>query len=207
MQRIGFQRLAVVLVGDAPQRARAPPVHAHGKQHHGESGDGRLNVDATKKQPQTRFVDNPGAGEQQKPGLDKRGKILDLAVTILVVGIGRLVGDADGEKCQQRKRSDRARSAPLRTECPGCRSSRPTAIFSPVMTTAANTEFPAAERFSARINSGGGTAGLPDMVALSPVHRDATSKARTHDKPALHPACQPSPVRGAVRASYGPSAS
>jgi hypothetical protein len=31
---------------------------------------------------------------------------------------------------------------------------KPTAIFSPVMTTAAKTEFPAAVRFSARIDSG-----------------------------------------------------
>src|SRR5579859_297615 len=43
----------------------------------------------------------------------------------------------------------------------------PTTIFRPVMTTAAKTEFPAAERFSARINSADGMAGLPDMLALS----------------------------------------
>jgi hypothetical protein len=35
------------------------------------------------------------------------------------------------------------------------------------MTTAAKTEFPAAVRFSARINSADGMAGLPDMLALS----------------------------------------
>jgi hypothetical protein len=42
----------------------------------------------------------------------------------------------------------------------------PTTILSPVMTTAAQTEVPAAERFSARINSGDGSAGF-DMLALS----------------------------------------
>jgi hypothetical protein len=44
----------------------------------------------------------------------------------------------------------------------------PTTIFSPVITTAAQTDVPAAERFSARINSGDGTAGF-DMLALSPL--------------------------------------
>ena len=36
------------------------------------------------------------------------------------------------------------------------------------MTMAASTEFPAAERFSARINSEGEIAGVPDMQELSP---------------------------------------
>ena len=38
-----------------------------------------------------------------------------------------------------------------------------------VMTIAARTEFPAAERFSARISSDGEMAGFPDMLALSPL--------------------------------------
>src|ERR1700690_3156285 len=45
----------------------------------------------------------------------------------------------------------------------------PTAILSPVIKTAARTEFPAAERFSARISSDEERAGLPDMMALSPL--------------------------------------
>src|SRR3954465_10533002 len=43
----------------------------------------------------------------------------------------------------------------------------PTTIFKLVITTAAQTEVPAAERFSARISSGDGTAGVVDMMALS----------------------------------------
>src|SRR5277367_784759 len=45
----------------------------------------------------------------------------------------------------------------------------PTRTFRLVMTIAARTEFPAAERFSARIKSDGEMAGLPDMLALSPL--------------------------------------
>ncbi len=44
---------------------------------------------------------------------------------------------------------------------------KPTTTFRAVMTSAASTELPAAERFSARISSEGETAGVPDMVALS----------------------------------------
>src|SRR3954463_11386817 len=53
----------------------------------------------------------------------------------------------------------------------------PTPTLSPVMTIAAKTEFPAAERFSARINSVEDSAGLGDMQALSLVREDATSKS------------------------------
>jgi hypothetical protein len=45
----------------------------------------------------------------------------------------------------------------------------PTTTLSPVMTTAARTELPAAARFSARINSDEGMAGFPDMQELSPL--------------------------------------
>src|ERR1700736_120726 len=51
----------------------------------------------------------------------------------------------------------------------------PTAILSPVMTTAARTELPAAVRFSARINSDEGMAGVPAMQELSPL-RDKSAK-------------------------------
>src|SRR5215469_9216725 len=43
----------------------------------------------------------------------------------------------------------------------------PTVIFKPVMTIAARTEFPAAARFSARINSDEEMAGIPDTQGLS----------------------------------------
>ena len=51
------------------------------------------------------------------------------------------------------------------------------------MTIAARTEFPAAERFSARIKSDGEMAGLPDMLALSPLR--AGMRQAIHGSP--HP--------------------
>ena len=102
VQGVGFQRLAVVFGGNASEDARAPPVEPHGKQHHGKGRDRRFDIDAAKEQTQRRFVDDPGTGQQKQAGFDECGKILDLAVTVLVVGVGGLVGDSDGEKCEQR---------------------------------------------------------------------------------------------------------
>ena len=102
MQRIGFERLAVVFVGDAAEHARSPPIDTHGKKHHGKGSNRGLDLDAAKEQTQRSFVDNPGAGQQEQRRLDERGKILDFAVTVLMVGVGGLIGDPDRKKCQQR---------------------------------------------------------------------------------------------------------
>ncbi|MFZ0861684.1 MAG: hypothetical protein WAN18_13440, partial [Candidatus Sulfotelmatobacter sp.] len=48
--------------------------------------------------------------------------------------------------------------------------------LSPVMTTAARTELPAAARFSARINSDEGIAGFPDMQELSPLRAQSAKQ-------------------------------
>ena len=54
----------------------------------------------------------------------------------------------------------------------------PTTIFSPVMTTAASTEVPAAVRFSVRIDPGEYTAGFPDMQELSLVGAECAKGIR-----------------------------
>jgi hypothetical protein len=51
------------------------------------------------------------------------------------------------------------------------------------MTTAASTELPAAERFSARINSDEGIAGVPDMQELSPLREKIGNKSRQKISP------------------------
>jgi hypothetical protein len=55
------------------------------------------------------------------------------------------------------------------------------------MTTAASTEFPAAERFSARINSDDEMAGLPDMLALSLVRVKCAKQIKEHQEPTSNP--------------------
>jgi hypothetical protein len=51
------------------------------------------------------------------------------------------------------------------------------------MTTAARTELPAAARFSARINSDEGMAGLPDIQELSPLEAKSANKSRRPPNP------------------------
>ena len=46
---VGFERLAFVFGGDAAQSARAPHIHGHGDEHHGESPDGRFDINFAKK--------------------------------------------------------------------------------------------------------------------------------------------------------------
>ena len=102
MQGVGFESLAFVFRGDAAEGARTPPVHSHGDQHHGECPDRRFDFDVAEKQAHDRFVDDPGAGQQKQAGFNEGGKIFDFAVAILVVGVGGLVGNSDGEIGEQR---------------------------------------------------------------------------------------------------------
>ena len=95
MKRVGFERLAVILGSDLAQRPRTPEVHRHGNEHDGESRDAGLDLDVVKEQPLDRLVDDPNTGKQEQTGFDKRGEILHLAMSVLMVGVGRLVGDSN----------------------------------------------------------------------------------------------------------------
>ena len=101
MQGVGFESLAIVFGGDAAESAGAPPVDGHRDQHHGESPDRRLDFNVAEEQAHDRFVDHPDAGQQKQAGFDEGGEVLDLAVAILVVGVGGLVGDSHGEIGEQ----------------------------------------------------------------------------------------------------------
>ena len=101
MQRIGFQRLTVVLRRNAPKGAGAPGVDRDRKEHDQEGSHGRLNLHAVKEQTPHRFIDDPDAGHQQQTGFDEGGKILKLAVSVLVIGIRRLIGNPHRKKCHQ----------------------------------------------------------------------------------------------------------
>ena len=78
----------------------------------------------------------------------------------------------------------------------------PTTTLRAVITTAARTELPAAERFSARINSDEGMAGFPDMKELSPLREESAKQiaARVWSsldrKDAARPLISKTPERG-----------
>ena len=56
-----------------------------------------------KKQPLDRFIDDPYAGQQQQAGFDEGRKIFKLAMSILVIGVRRLVGNPHRKKRHQRR--------------------------------------------------------------------------------------------------------
>src|SRR5579872_592375 len=94
VERISLERLTVVLDRDSSESARTPPVHSHGKKHHAKCRGRRFNLDVAKEKAQASFVDDPCAGDQQEGCLDKGREVFNFTVTILVIGIGGLVGNS-----------------------------------------------------------------------------------------------------------------
>ena len=70
-------------------------LNAHPQKHHEEGSHAGLDLDSLKKEPLDGLVNDPDASEQQQAGFDECRKTLDLAVAVLVIGVGWLVGDAD----------------------------------------------------------------------------------------------------------------
>ena len=62
---------------------------------HGKSGDAGLDLDVVEEQALGGFVDDPDTGQQEQASLDESGEVFDLAMSVLMVGVGRLVGDAN----------------------------------------------------------------------------------------------------------------
>ena len=100
-----------------------------------------------------RFPDDPDARQQQQAGLDEGGKIFDFAVSILMIRVGWLIGNPDGKKRNDGGDQIEPGVKALPTECPTMPVVMPTTILSPVIAIAAQTEFRATARFSARIPS------------------------------------------------------
>src|SRR3984957_21026489 len=98
MEGVGFERLAVVLYGNLCQSPRPPKIYSHRDEHYGESGDARLDFDVMEEHPPGRFVNDPDTSQKQEPGFDEGGKILYLAMTVLMIGIGGVVGGADRQE-------------------------------------------------------------------------------------------------------------
>jgi len=93
MERIGFQRLARRCARDPAQRARAEKVDHDRAGDDGEGGDRRLDsVLLRADQPLHRFPDHHRGEQEQQRRLGQRGDALDLAVAVLMLGVGRLAG-------------------------------------------------------------------------------------------------------------------
>ena len=97
VERIGFERLRVVLAGDAVERAGAEVVDHDADRHHAERPQAGLDVDVFEEQAARGFPDNPGAGQEQQAGFNESGEVFDFAVAVLMIGVSGPVGDAHGE--------------------------------------------------------------------------------------------------------------
>ena len=114
MQRIGFERLAGCFPGDAAQRAGAEEIDHDGAGDDGEGRDGGFDgVRLRNDQPPRRLPDDDGREQKQQRRLGKRGDALDLAVTVLVLLVGRLAGEPHCEIGQHRRRKVDQRMAGL----------------------------------------------------------------------------------------------
>ena len=98
MQRVGLERLARCRRGHPAERARAEEVHDDGHHDNGESGGCRLDRKGMiADQPLRGLKDDNRSEDEKNAGFSERADALDLAMAVLVLGIGRLAGDAHGK--------------------------------------------------------------------------------------------------------------
>ena len=97
MQRVCFQRLAYVLPSDACERSGPQQINSQRDAQDADREQAGPNRDLAKKQPLHSFPDDVGGGENEQARLQERREILDLAMTVGVVGIGRAVGNSNRE--------------------------------------------------------------------------------------------------------------
>ena len=90
-----LKRLAAVFLGDPAQLAHAKARDHNRDQHHPHRPDVDRNPLRLEQPLDGRYHD-PQTGHQHEPSLEKRRKVLNLRVPVLVVGIGRFVGDQHG---------------------------------------------------------------------------------------------------------------
>ena len=126
MQRVGLERLAAGLPGDPLEGIPAPGVDQDGADEHGGGGPARLDGRFARHEA-AHALERDGAREQeQERRLDQRRERLDLAVPVLVLLVGRLVGGADGEPGDRRGGDVEEASARRRRSARATRSrSRP----------------------------------------------------------------------------------
>ncbi len=98
MQRVGFQRLARGLGGDAVEQAGAEEIDHDRDRDHRERPERRLDrMMSAAEQAVSRFPDHDTGEQEQERRLRQRGDALDLAVAVVVLLVGRLAGHAHRE--------------------------------------------------------------------------------------------------------------
>ena len=103
MQRIRLERLARSFFGDALQRAGAKKIDDDGDGDDGEGGQRRLDrIGLLAKEPLHGLEGDARCEQKQQSRFSERRHAFDLAVAILMLGVGRLAGNAHRDIGQHR---------------------------------------------------------------------------------------------------------
>ncbi len=97
MESVRLEGLAAVLAGHAIEHPRAADVDADGDGHDQKSPQVGIHIDALEEEALDRLVNDPGAGDEEENRLDQGAEVLDLAVPVRVIVVGRLARDAHGQ--------------------------------------------------------------------------------------------------------------
>ena len=97
MESVRLEGLAAVLAGHAIEHPRAADVDADGDGHDQKSPQVGIHLDALEEEALDRLVNDPGAGDEEENRLDQGAEVLDLAVPVRVIVVGRLARDAHGQ--------------------------------------------------------------------------------------------------------------
>ncbi len=89
MQSVRLQRLTGIFAGDTAERPGSRYIDEDRNDHDDESPWGRIDFNRLEKQPVDGFMNDPDAGREQQNGFEQRREILDLAMAIRVLTIGR----------------------------------------------------------------------------------------------------------------------
>ena len=103
MKRVRFQGLALGFARDPQQGARPPGVDRHLDAEHREGDVGEGDQFAAGLQPLDRLHGDAAGQQKQQGGLGQRGDAFDLAVPVVMLGVGRPVGNAHGEPGHERR--------------------------------------------------------------------------------------------------------
>jgi hypothetical protein len=104
MQCVCCQRLARGFFGDALERAGAKEIDHDRDRNDREGVRRRLDrMSLPAEQPLHGFESHAGGEQKQQSGFGKRRHAFDLAVAVLMLGVGRLAGDAHCRIGQHRR--------------------------------------------------------------------------------------------------------
>src|SRR5579863_5803886 len=102
MQRVCLKRFAGIFFRDAGQRARTNKINSHRESKNHDGGEAGPKIARMEQQSLKYLPDDVERGEKQEARFDERGKALDLAVAVEMLGVRGLVGSHHGKRRDHR---------------------------------------------------------------------------------------------------------